>query len=149
MANPPIASTAVAVVPPERSGMASGINNTFRQIGIATGTAAYGALFQHLLQSHVRGAFTNGPGAALARRLPVEAYAQGTPGPFGRLPGGVHAYLTAFTSSLNTLLLVAAGVAVAGALGAATLIRGRDLAGARQPDAAPAGQPAPRPAGVR
>ena len=47
MINPPLASTAVGVVPVERSGMASGINNTFRQVGIATGIAGLGAVFQH------------------------------------------------------------------------------------------------------
>jgi len=41
MVNPRLASTAVGVVTPERSGMASGVNTTFRQIGIATGIAAY------------------------------------------------------------------------------------------------------------
>ena len=46
LTNPPLASTAIGVVPPERSGMASGINNTFRQVGIATGIAALGAIFQ-------------------------------------------------------------------------------------------------------
>jgi predicted MFS family arabinose efflux permease len=46
MVNPALASTAIGVVPPERSGMASGINNTFRQVGIATGVAALGAIFQ-------------------------------------------------------------------------------------------------------
>ena len=44
--NPALASTAIGVVPPQRSGMASGINNTFRQVGIATGIAALGALFE-------------------------------------------------------------------------------------------------------
>lgn len=34
--NVPLASTAVGVVAPERAGMASGINSTFRQIGIST-----------------------------------------------------------------------------------------------------------------
>jgi EmrB/QacA subfamily drug resistance transporter len=47
--NPPLASTAVGVVPPARAGMGSGINSTFRQIGIATGIAGLGALFQQLL----------------------------------------------------------------------------------------------------
>jgi EmrB/QacA subfamily drug resistance transporter len=139
LVNAPLASTAVAVVDPRRSGMASGINNTFRQVGIATGTAAYGALFQHLLQTRVRDAFGGGPGAALARRVPVEAYAQGAPGPFARLPGGAHTFLGAFTSSLNALLLVAAGVAVVGAIGSFGLIRGRDLAAAR--DAPSSGVP--------
>jgi hypothetical protein len=43
--NVPLASTAVAVVEPVRAGMASGINSTFRQAGIATGVAALGAIF--------------------------------------------------------------------------------------------------------
>ncbi len=47
LVNPPLASTAVGVVPVERSGMASGINSTFRQVGIATGIAGLGAVFQH------------------------------------------------------------------------------------------------------
>ena len=45
MVNPPLASTAVGVVTPQRSGMASGVNTTFRQIGIATGIAVYGSIF--------------------------------------------------------------------------------------------------------
>jgi predicted MFS family arabinose efflux permease len=45
MVNPPLASTAVGVVAPQRSGMASGVNTTFRQIGIAIGIAAYGSIF--------------------------------------------------------------------------------------------------------
>ena len=44
-ANPVIASSSVAVVPPQRSGMASGSSNTFRQVGIATGIAGLGAIF--------------------------------------------------------------------------------------------------------
>ena len=46
MVNPPLASTAVSVVPPQRAGMASGVNNTFRQVGIATGIAGLGAIFR-------------------------------------------------------------------------------------------------------
>ena len=45
--NVPLASTAVGVVEPARAGMASGINSTFRQVGIATGVAALGAIFSH------------------------------------------------------------------------------------------------------
>src|SRR4051794_41589363 len=47
LVNPPLASTAIGVVPPEQAGMASGINSTFRQVGIATGIGALGAIFQH------------------------------------------------------------------------------------------------------
>jgi predicted MFS family arabinose efflux permease len=44
--NAPLATTAVGTVRVERAGMASGINNTFRQVGIATGIAALGAIFE-------------------------------------------------------------------------------------------------------
>jgi EmrB/QacA subfamily drug resistance transporter len=43
--NPVIADVAVSVVPREQSGMAAGINDTFRQVGIAVGTAVWGAIF--------------------------------------------------------------------------------------------------------
>jgi EmrB/QacA subfamily drug resistance transporter len=45
MINTPLASTAVGVVSVDRSGMASGINSTLRQVGIATGIAALGSIF--------------------------------------------------------------------------------------------------------
>jgi predicted MFS family arabinose efflux permease len=45
MVNPPLASTAVGVVQPHDAGMASGINTTFRQVGIATAIAALGSIF--------------------------------------------------------------------------------------------------------
>jgi predicted MFS family arabinose efflux permease len=53
--NVPLASTAVAVVEPARAGMASGINSTFRQVGIATGVAALGAVLAHVGPSTGRG----------------------------------------------------------------------------------------------
>src|SRR3954462_3653277 len=52
--NPPLASTAVGVVPVARAGMASGVNSTFRQVGIATGIAALGSIFSQQVASAVR-----------------------------------------------------------------------------------------------
>jgi len=52
IANPVIASVSVAVVPAQRSGMASGSSNTFRQVGIATGIAGLGAVFQSQAESY-------------------------------------------------------------------------------------------------
>ena len=43
--NPVIADVALSVVPKEQSGMAAGINDTFRQVGVAVGIAAWGAIF--------------------------------------------------------------------------------------------------------
>jgi predicted MFS family arabinose efflux permease len=85
--NPPLASAAVGVVPPARSGMASGANSTFRQVGIATGIAALGAVFQHDLGAGASaqhasraafvGAFTNilGIAALVAFAGAVAAFA--------------------------------------------------------------------------
>jgi hypothetical protein len=39
-----IAEVAVSVVPKERSGMAAGINDTFRQVGVAVGIAVWGCV---------------------------------------------------------------------------------------------------------
>jgi EmrB/QacA subfamily drug resistance transporter len=55
LVNVPLASTAVAVVEPARAGMASGINSTFRQAGIATGVAALGAIFAHAVPDGASG----------------------------------------------------------------------------------------------
>src|SRR5580692_5958910 len=59
--NPPLASTAVGVVAPQRSGMASGVNTTFREIGIAAGTAVYGSIFASTLHQKLSQALANMP----------------------------------------------------------------------------------------
>ena len=45
--SPALAAAMVSVLPVERSGLASGTNNTFRQLGIAIGIASLGAIFEH------------------------------------------------------------------------------------------------------
>jgi EmrB/QacA subfamily drug resistance transporter len=46
LVNPTTTVATLAVVPPRQSGMASGVNNTARQLGIAAGIAAFGALVE-------------------------------------------------------------------------------------------------------
>jgi EmrB/QacA subfamily drug resistance transporter len=130
LVNPPLASTAVGVVPPQRAGMGSGINSTFRQIGIATGIAGLGALFQQLLQHRATGALA---------RVPADVLATGSPRVAGPSGAAQHAYLELFTGALNDLFLVAAGVAIVGGVLSAVLIRRRDFIAAqeRPPAAAP------------
>ena len=62
--NPVLASGAISVVQPQRSGMASGANNTFRQVGIATGIAVLGAIFQSQIVSHTTSALWPRPSPA-------------------------------------------------------------------------------------
>ena len=62
LVNPPLASTAVGVVRPQQAGMASGINSTFRQVGIATGIALLGTLFSNKVKDEVLTRVTAVPG---------------------------------------------------------------------------------------
>jgi EmrB/QacA subfamily drug resistance transporter len=139
--NPPLASTAISVVAPARAGMASGINSTFRQVGIATGIAGLGAIFQHeitartlaalarsgqepgiLAATHgaLRATLASGTTPALARALP--------PGPREAL---LHAFRTGFTGALDEILIIAAAIAFAGAVAGFALVRSRDFAANR------------------
>jgi EmrB/QacA subfamily drug resistance transporter len=131
--NPPLASTAVGVVQPQRAGMASGINSTFRQIGIATGIALLGTLFANHSQSQLASHLQAIPGAAdhkasistALKSGQIEHALQSLP-PNLRAPVG-EAAKGAFTSGLNLILLVAALIAfVCGVLAFAT-IRTKDF----------------------
>jgi EmrB/QacA subfamily drug resistance transporter len=138
--NPPLASTAIGVVRPERSGMASGINSTFRQVGIATGIAALGAIFESQLSSRLAPELAGTPVAGHAHAVAHAVAAGGAQSVLARVPPGqraaaTHAIHSAFTGALNDILVVAAVVAFVGAVLALALIRSRDFAayGAREP----------------
>jgi EmrB/QacA subfamily drug resistance transporter len=129
--NPPLASTAIAVVPPHQAGMGSGINSTFRQVGIATGIAALGSIFTSEIRTHVtaglRAAHQSGATALSA------AISNGNTGQaIAHLPVGSRAAVAAvarasFIASLNDIFLIAAMVAFVGGVGALVLIRSRDF----------------------
>ena len=149
--NPPLASTAVGVVAPQRAGMASGINSTLRQVGIATGVAALGSILTSRIRASVIDQLNTGPLASGASHLAndisagrVPAAIAGTPAP---LRGDViRASETAFAIALNEILLVTAIVALAAAVLSFVLIRSRDFVGA---DGQSAAQEAEQRDGVR
>jgi predicted MFS family arabinose efflux permease len=127
LANPAIANIALGVVTPERSGMASGISNTFRISGLATGVAALGAIFQHRLATEIA--------ASLGKAQPalVKAVASGGTHAAATLAHGSAAVTAtsarAFVAALNEILLVGASLVLLGALAAVALVRARDLQG--------------------
>jgi EmrB/QacA subfamily drug resistance transporter len=131
--NPPLASTAVGVVAPQHSGMASGVNTTFREIGIATGTAIYGSIFASTLREKLGQALTSVP--SLERRLSavVTAVQQGDAArAINSVPGSLRAPLTvavhaSFASALDVLLVVSGALALIGAVGSGLLIRRQDF----------------------
>jgi EmrB/QacA subfamily drug resistance transporter len=148
LVNPPLASTAVGVVPAERSGMASGINSTFRQVGIATGIAGLGAVFQHSVTQHTTTALLAG---GHAREILSSAHGRlGTLLESGEVtqiarslsPGARTAlessYRVGFTDAFTTIAAIAAVVALVGAALAFVLVRTRDFVSAGElPVAAP------------
>jgi EmrB/QacA subfamily drug resistance transporter len=134
LVNPPLASTAVGVVPPQQAGMASGINSTFRQVGIATGIALLGTLFSNNVSDEVRTRVAAVPGLAHEGPQIATAVQSGQignvisklPGPARQAAGMITR--AAFTTGLNGILLVAAVIALVSAVVSLVAIRSKDFA---------------------
>jgi EmrB/QacA subfamily drug resistance transporter len=145
LVNVPLASTAVGVVEPARAGMASGINSTLRQVGIATGIAALGSIFASHLRDSVATSLAGTPVSGRAHEIADAIGAGQVSGAISAAPAPAraaiaHAAQSGFVDGLNTILLIGAIVAFAGAALALTLIRQRDYVAS---DVALAGAPAP------
>jgi len=141
LTNPAIGQGAIAVVPPAKAGMGSGINSTFRQVGIATGVAGLGAIFQSRVDSTLAEKLPNAP-----KGLGEIVASSGIKGVEAiRLPPGIHAKAVeaskvAFIDGFNEILLIGAIVTFAGALVGFALTRSDDLV---VPGGAPEGGGAP------
>lgn len=94
LANPTVAAVTLAVAPPGQAATATGMNSTFRQVGVATGVAAMGAIFDHALS------------------MPP---AQGT--------GAAQAASVAYADALHHVFLAGSAIAAVGAVLAAALVR--------------------------
>ena len=133
LVNVPLASTAVGVVEPARAGMASGINSTFRQIGIATGVAALGSILASEVSSSVISKLSASPareriprtrlGHQQRQHPPGDARGSAAPARASRSAPPA----SSFVDGLNTILLIGAVVAFAAAVLTLILIRQRDF----------------------
>ena len=145
IANPGIGSAAIAVVPPAKAGMGSGINTTFRQVGIATGVAGLGAIFQSQIHSKLSEVLPHAP-KGLAELISVGgSRAAALVSPPGSRAAVSHAATVAFVSGMNEILLIAAVLSFCGAACGFILVRSRDFF---QHDASPEEQAVPEPAAV-
>jgi EmrB/QacA subfamily drug resistance transporter len=143
MINPPLASTAIGVVHYSRSGMASGINSTFRQVGIVTGIAGLGAIFAHeVTHTTASRLAAGGQGSAVQSAAHGQLSTLLQSGEVGRVlhtlspaaRGALeHAYRVGFTEAFTTILLIAAAVALVGAVFAFVMIRSRDFVSSAEP----------------
>jgi hypothetical protein len=125
--NPAIAKIGLGVVEPQRSGMASGISNTFRIGGLATGVAALGAVFQHQVTNELQAHKGLGvPASTLAQTL-ASGGTQAAVASDRHDPGIAAASHQAFVSGMNDLLAIGAIVVFLGAVCGVALVRRRDF----------------------
>jgi hypothetical protein len=130
--NPVIADVALSVVPKERSGMAAGVNDTFRQVGIAVGIAAWGRSSSAPGAARTDELAGSAAGGAGARQL-VEAASTGTlHQALAAVPPQAQAVARnaaeqGFLHGLNEVLLLGAVLAFAGSVLALWLVREREI----------------------
>jgi Major Facilitator Superfamily len=146
--NPVIADVAVSVVPKEQSGMASGINDTFRQVGVAVGIAAWGAIFVGRGAGEVSEVAAGTPAASGDRpRELVEATSSGNlDGVLAAVPAQAQEVVAnaanqGMLAGLNLVLVLGAVLSIAGAALALWLVREDEIE--REPAEAEPVEPEP------
>jgi EmrB/QacA subfamily drug resistance transporter len=128
--NPVIADVALSVVPKEQSGMAAGINDTFRQVGVAVGIAVWGAVFVGRGADKAAEVAAGTPAAVgdRPRELVEAASSGGLDQALGAVPPGArdavaNAANQGVLAGLNDVLLLGALLSFAGAVLALWLVR--------------------------
>jgi hypothetical protein len=130
LANPMVTFAHLGVLPPAQGGLASGINNTARQLGLAVGIAVLGVVLQSHIADQVEQR-TDALGAV--RRAVTDRIADGdVAGATQLAPAAARdslrsTYEAAFASGLNELLLISVVLALIGLTAALVLVRARDL----------------------
>jgi hypothetical protein len=114
--------------------MASGINDTFRQVGVAVGVAVWGALFVARGSDKVEAVAAGTPAGSGERpRQLIEAVSSGNlDQALASVPPGAreavgHAAREGFLAGFNEIALIGGAVAILGAIAAAFLIREHEI----------------------
>jgi hypothetical protein len=112
--------------------MASGINSTLRQVGIATGIAVLGTIFSHRVADGIRDGLAGTPSAGQSDRLATAVTGGQADAAIQAAPAGAREQIAAvatssFVDALNEITLIAMVVAFAAAACCFVLIRQRDF----------------------
>jgi EmrB/QacA subfamily drug resistance transporter len=143
--NPVLAGATVAVVPPERSGMATGSSTTFRQVGFATGIAGLGAVFLNQIRPNTVAALASSPdGQSVLTheggRLDTAINGGGIREAVTSIPTAgardalIAAYKVGFTATFDHLMAIATAIAFVGAVSSLAFVRQRDFVPSVSPD---------------
>jgi EmrB/QacA subfamily drug resistance transporter len=143
--NPVIANLAVSVAPNQHSGMAAGINDTFRQVGIAVGIAVWGSILVGRGADKLAELLAGTPAASGER--PRELIEAASSGSLDQALAAVapsarqivaNAAGDGFLTGLNAVLTLAALLSFAGALLVLWLVREHEI---QRPPLEPERQP--------
>lgn len=129
----PLVAAVITAVPPWRAGLASGINNTSRQVGAVFGVAVLGTIVEHLFTTHLTSklaALPLPPGAAGS--IVTQLTERGNSTPPADAPPFIVEQITqaaneAYTDGLRTAFLVAGIVMLAVVPLCALLLRTRTV----------------------
>jgi EmrB/QacA subfamily drug resistance transporter len=130
--NPPRAFLSIGVVEPAKAGMASGVNETFQQVGVALGIAAFGALFQNRVTHEFVESQVGRQLGPAAQRVGEAVAAGGGSEAASAAPAGIAAQVanaaeSAFVNGLGDVLTAGSVVAAIAAVIGFLLIRSKDL----------------------
>ncbi len=148
LVNVPLVATAVGVVPPRRAGMASGINSTFRQVGLATGIAVLGTIFVSHIRSNVVADLAGTPAGSFSRQIADAVESGQIRLILERVPAAAKQVVEAaaragFVDALNLILLISACLTFVAAIACFFLIREKDFVEGQGRAARPAEKSAP------
>jgi hypothetical protein len=130
LANPMVTFAHLGVLPPAQGGLASGINNTARQLGLAVGIAVLGVVLQSHIADQVEqrtDALGSVRGAVTDRIADGDVAGATQLAPAAARDSLRSTYEAAFASGLNELLLISVVLALIGLAAALLLVRTRDL----------------------
>jgi hypothetical protein len=102
--------------------MASGVSNTFRIAGLATGVAALGAIFQQRVSSSLSSSV--GPHATAISKVVASAGVRAAAHGQAKTSEAAHA---AFVSGLHTIFVICAIAVTAGAILSVAFVRAKDF----------------------
>jgi hypothetical protein len=145
LAMAPATDAIMGSLPLARASVGSAVNDTTRTTGGALGVAVLGSILSSGYRGHMDAAVTGLPGAAAGAARDSLTGALAVAGRIGGPAGAklTHAAQDAFMSGMHSAVLVAGGIALAGALVALAFLPAREAAAAQLP---PEVAPEPLPA---